>query len=876
MKKYAYLLILAIAMQIVGCGDKENENREQADRHLKSAYAYIQQGQLRAAVLEAQNIVRLQPQDARGFVVLGKIYNQIGAYNTSQQVLGKVVSKLPAVSTELAESNLQLKKYRTALDLLGTYPASADDKSAQQQQEKIRALANIYLGDKNGYEKALAQFVSLGGDKAEQAYIEATYAIAQGKAEDAQVLLEAALVNAPEDTQTLRLLGGISIYTGQLEKAEGYLTKALGLLPKTDVLSVDRSQTLSQLIEVLIQQGRTSEAYTYQKVLAEANPESNAAQQRFNEALEYYQQGKFDMAEAILNELREQFPNDKNTATLLGMIEFQQGANDKAADLFDEFIDPETATSSVIQAAALVKYRNNKMDEAVALLKKATESQPNDASILATYGLAVLELDNKSAEGAKALEKSLALNPKQQRIRIALAKRYMALDQPEQAIGQLQKAYQEQPLDLVIQQAYLKALFDQKQLDRVKDEVAEFKKNHPDNSRGPFIEGWLLMEQKDYSGAEKAFERALAMPKNNEKQLAWSGLARIYELQNNPQKAVAAWQHTIENSPTISTPYGQWLRHMKTLNRLDDAETFLKKLESSTTAWQPSLVLAELTVAQGRFDDAIVHIEKAMAASQEAQLVKQKAAGLYQVKGIDLRNKKQLPEARTYFLKSIKLFPESSGFLANLIDTEIAAGNIPEAQKVLDQFVKTDDNLAARYYLQGVIRFAEKNPEEGLKQYRLSWGSKPTDKVAEAIYGYYLQNKQKPEADRFVDEWVEKLPGSNRVALIKAMTAQSKNDKADAIKWYEKSLETAPNMPVALNNLAWLYYEAKDDRALATAQKAAQFAPNSASVQDTYGWILVEKGDVQQGIDVLQKASSLEPDNGEIKAHLEQARARKK
>jgi hypothetical protein len=61
MKKYAYLLVFGIALQLVGCGDKENENREQAERHLKSAYTYIQQGQLRAAVLEAQNIVRLQP-----------------------------------------------------------------------------------------------------------------------------------------------------------------------------------------------------------------------------------------------------------------------------------------------------------------------------------------------------------------------------------------------------------------------------------------------------------------------------------------------------------------------------------------------------------------------------------------------------------------------------------------------------------------------------------------------------------------------------------------------------------------------------------------------------------------------------------------------
>src|SRR5690606_19305959 len=154
-----------------------------------------------------------------------------------------------------------------------------------------------------------------------------------------------------------------------------------------------------------IQQGRTSEAYTYQKVIAEANPESSAAQQRFNEAMEYYQQGKYAEAEVILNELREQFPQDKKTATLLGLVEYQQGADEKASDLFDEVIDPETATPTVIQAAALVKYRSNKVDEAIALLKTATENQPNNATILATYGLALLDRDEKSVEGAMALEK---------------------------------------------------------------------------------------------------------------------------------------------------------------------------------------------------------------------------------------------------------------------------------------------------------------------------------------------------------------------------------------------------------------------------------------------------------------------------------------
>jgi Tfp pilus assembly protein PilF len=92
------------------------------------------------------------------------------------------------------------------------------------------------------------------------------------------------------------------------------------------------------------------------------------------------------------------------------------------------------------------------------------------------------------------------------------------------------------------------------------------------------------------------------------------------------------------------------------------------------------------------------------------------------------------------------------------------------------------------------------------------------------------------------------------------------------LKWYEKTIEIAPNSPIALNNLAWMYYERKDPRALELAKRATQLAPNSAEILDTYGWILVELGQVKEGIIVLERAISIMPDNKDIKAHLEEAR----
>src|SRR5690606_28435531 len=120
------------------------------------------------------------------------------------------------------------------------------------------------------------------------------------------------------------------------------------------------------------------------------------------------------------------------------------------------------------------------------------------------------------------------------------------------------------------------------------------------------------------------------------------------------------------------------------------------------------------------------------------------------------------------------------------------------------------------------------------------------------------------------------LPQSARPVLIKAVNAQVAGDATTAMKWYQQTIELAPGNATALNNLAWIYYEQKDSRALELAKRAHELAPASPPILDTYGWILVEQGQVAEGIKYLQQAAKLAPDAQDIKTHLQEAEARAK
>lgn len=873
MKKITSTFVIAFTMVLLAaCGDNQEDNAADAQRHLRAATTYQEQGQLRAAMLEARNAVRLQPDQAEGYIVLGRVYNTVGAYASTQSLLEPVVEDLPQTSIELAEAYIATKKFRSALNLLNSHPASSD--ADKLRQARILGIANIALGDKEGYEKVIQSLQGVEGAATEEQYLQASYTLSQGNTEEALKILETAVEQSPEHQKSLILLGEISLYSDQLDKAERYLTQALSKNPGGDVMTVDRATILGHLTQVLIRQGRTSEAYTYQKILAEANPESQVVQQKFSDAMELYQQGKFEEAEALLKEIHEQFPGDKNTGTLLGLAQYQQGEDEAAIDLFDQFIDTETTNSTVIQAAAVAKYRSNKIDEAIELLKSAAENQPNDAAILATYGLALLDRDETSSEGALALEKSLALNPGQQRLRIVLAKRHMAMGKEEQAIAQLEKAYKEQPLDLVIQQTYLKALLAQGNIEQVEADIADFQRTYPENSRGPFLEGWFKVQQEEYKAAQKAFEKSLSMKNNDEKGLSYSGLAQAYELDDQIKKATTTWQLALTEDPSLAIGYSRYLGMMQSQNNIEDAVAFLTELEKNSTAWHPSVALAQVAANQRQTEQAIKHMDIALERAAGNEQVERIAANLYNQRALELRSQKQIQPSRVNSLKALELSPGNVTFLANLIDTELSEKNIAEAQKLLDQFPQTDEGAAAQFFLQGAIHRADNKPDAALKAFRQSWDARPSDNSAEAIYAHYQNAGQTQEANKFVDQWIDKIPASPKPTLLRAVAAQQGKRVDEAIQWYEKTLELAPNMPAAINNLAWIYYEQKDPRALETAERAYKLAPNSAPILDTYGWILVEQGKVAEGINHLQQAAKIAPDNEEIKGHLNEARAR--
>ena len=123
-------------------------------------------------------------------------------------------------------------------------------------------------------------------------------------------------------------------------------------------------------------------------------------------------------------------------------------------------------------------------------------------------------------------------------------------------------------------------------------------------------------------------------------------------------------------------------------------------------------------------------------------------------------------------------------------------------------------------------------------------------------------------ADIRLAQWLKEHPADTIARMYQAgIYLASKQNKA-AIEQYQAVLQqNAKNIP-ALNNLAWLYQQEKDPRALEYAEKANQLAPDNPAILDTLGWMLVEQGNITRGLPLLQKAASVAPEAVAIRYHL--------
>jgi Tfp pilus assembly protein PilF len=170
-----------------------------------------------------------------------------------------------------------------------------------------------------------------------------------------------------------------------------------------------------------------------------------------------------------------------------------------------------------------------------------------------------------------------------------------------------------------------------------------------------------------------------------------------------------------------------------------------------------------------------------------------------------------------------------------LAEYYLRQNKLDQAETVVNDLVKTDAGHPSSLALQGQLYMLKKQYNQALK---------PLQDLVKAAPKAALSHRLLGEA------WF------------------AVKDYRKGSESFEKVVSLDPKNLVALNNLAWYYDTINDPKALKYAESAYKLTSDNPAVQDTYGWILVKKGEITKGHGLLEEASNALKGVPEVTYHL--------
>lgn len=780
-------------------------------------------GDLRAAILDLKNLLRKHPANVEARLALGELTLQSGDIDTAIQELEMARERgvsAERVSKPLARAYLARRRPQDALQQLD---APRTDMAGLQT---LQGTALLQLGrSAEARQKFEAALQSDAKD------IDALLGLATVVADldgipAGLTVTERALQTAPGDPRVRILRGRLQLRAQAPALAQKEFEEAV----RDAEHNKQGDQRFTALIghaQAALAQSLVEESLAVTARVQQIAPEDPVS--RLLRAQALLLAGKPAEAQPLLEKNVSADSGATDSKFLLGLIALNNGLFGQAEMYLASVV---TAAPTNLQARKLLaeaRLRQRKPADALNALLPAVEGGAPNAQLLAAAGK-VSFAAGRPAAALEYLERSVKADPDNSAIRLDLAAGYVANGQADRAIALLDSA----PVDEAntSHYRYLKALTFLARGDRqgAVNFATGIAAKESTDADAQTLAGSLLASQKDFGRAGTYFERAATLsPRSPAPHVS---LGRLEWAQGHYEPARAQFARALELSPGDATA---------------------------------TLSLVELELGQRRPEAALAVLDGALKTHPkfvEARILQARI----------LAGTGKLEQADAAAREAVRMAPENTAAIELLARVALARGKLDEANARVADLTRLAPDQAGTQMLVGNVQLAQKRYAAAAAAYRKAGTSRPDTAAALAEFrARRLGALDDPLAPLL--RLVEQRPNDTRAQMVLAQAQQELGDAPAAIRSYEGILARNPNDAPALNNLAWLRYQARDPGALALAKRAHAAAPGDPRITDTYGWLLVENGQLQEGLELLAAIAGPGADE-EVRMHYAQALAR--
>ncbi len=888
------LLVVAMiaTMLAVAFGIAAWQKRETFVPSVATAHHATTAGDHHGALLHLKSLVQQQPHNGELRYELGHAHLAAGNATAALKEFG-VAARLgfhsEAYAQDFVEALIINGEFTRAGAKLSKH-AHADSARWNNLQGLLDLGAGRVKAAKAGFERALQQADANGASNAVALRGRAQAELSLGNLSAARVAIEAVLASNHNDRQAAMLKGALELTAGRYADAQAVYQSIvdhdprdydaqLGLLraligtrvwPKVHALSArlparaDHDPAALHLKAIAAaEQNHTETALKFATKALQYAPRHRPSLALL--ATLYFQSGDYARAQEYAQRLQHIAPADRRVARLRGAIDLVGGDLQRG-----------------LQAFALDAHN--------------IEAQ-NNVELLTLVGAAYakhgdFELSTRSLARAH----QLAPDSPFPRVQMVLTK--IAANERHQARTRLDELIAEQP-DFVLAPAIrIMLAVMEGELERAAHRAEQLSKQHPQLALAHNVQGLVHEAREQFEPAKHAFQRAL--DRDYDFHAARINLARIALRHQDTDAAAAHYRDIIEHQAHHLHALLGLARLALQTRDLNAAQSLLASArDHHPERPEPLLALAGLRTVVGDAAAALTAAQDAYALapnndSVQVALIKaalragNAAAGHTALAAL----KKRRPHALEVAKLEIELLassghredlmrraeellvqaPDDIGVNHTVARLALAHHDTERTRVVAQRLINDLGAPALGYELAGDAHFGDQRFDAAASAYATSLSARASARTLLKLV--HAEKRTGVAPAHRLSEWLQTHPNDLVIRQHYANALHAAGEDAAAAQQYEHITSSAPNDVVALNNLAWIYADLNDPRAIATAQRAVERAPQQAAIIDTYGWLLLQVGRVEQAVDFLQKAADAAPDNADIHYHLAAAYAK--
>jgi tetratricopeptide (TPR) repeat protein len=547
-------IILLLVTAVISCAGPETKKA----KYMVKAEQFIKESNWPKARISLQNVLKIDPKDARAFYLLGEVEEKEENLKNALGDYFKAVELKP--------------NYREALIKLGRfYLLSHDFTNAEETADKI--LKND------------------PGNPSAETFRGAVFFL-KGDSKKALEISENAAVKYPYANDLVSFLSSLYVEKGDLRNAEKVLKKGIEGNPDSTIL-------LSSLADVQMKQGQKGEAENTLKRIIQIEPKE--LKHRLLLAVYYDRNKMSEKAEEVLKVAIQENPQEEKRYLALSQFYLEHQKYQEGEDVLENGMKALPKSAKILFTLGQVYEVRKESPRARSLYEKIIQEKKNEGLVQeAEARLASMELqEGRFNEGEERIDHILRKNPEAEEALTLKGRILMGRKEYFEAIQSFRTALKGQPeradLLALLGESYLKA----GELDLAKDSLDQSLKLNPQLSGARYQEALVEAGKGHVKEAEKVLEEILKVRPEDE--LVLGSLLEIQMAKKDwagSEKTIALLRKSAKDPYLIAMSEAGLLIEEKKIDRARASyeEAFKLRPESS----EPLNALVRLDLARGK------------------------------------------------------------------------------------------------------------------------------------------------------------------------------------------------------------------------------------------------------------------------------------